>query len=42
MDPILHYKIHGEGVSKIVILRYIGYTKPRYLYNLIKDYVQRA
>ena len=42
MDPVLYYGIYGEGVDKQTILRYIGYVKFCYLYNLIKNYVWRA
>ena len=39
MNPILYYKIYGEGVDEQVILRYTRYTKPYYLYYLIKNYI---
>ena len=42
MDPTLHYKIYRERVDEQVILKYIKYAEPCYLYNLIKNYVQRA
>ena len=41
MDPTLYYKIYREGVDEQFILRYIKYVKPRYLYNLVENYVQR-
>ena len=42
MNLALYYKIYKEGVDKQIILKYIEYTEPHYLYNLIKDYVWKA
>ena len=42
MDSALYDKIYGEGVNKQVILKYIGYAEPHYLYSLIENYVWRA
>ena len=39
MNPALYYKVYREGVNKQIILRYIGYPEPCYLYNLTKDYI---
>ena len=39
MDLILYYKIYEDRVDKEIILEYIKYSKPRYFYYLVKNYV---